>query len=90
MLRTGRRFPPFDQNRDEEQLYGFGEMLLHLAANEMTLHQYLDVPITLFPHQEGTGDKAGQLPFSVCREMGEEAAAAQATSPDTSSRSIPE
>lgn len=89
VLRTGRRFPPFDQNRDEEQLYGFGEMLLHLAANEMTLHQYLDVPITLFPHQESTGDKAGQLPFLVCREMGEEAAAVQATSPDTSSRSIP-
>lgn len=68
VLKTGRRFQPFSQNRDEEQLYGFGEMLLQLAANEMTLYQYLDVPITLFPHMEGDEGKLEHLPFSCCRD----------------------
>lgn len=67
VLKSGRRFPPFDQIEDEGQLYGFGEMLLLLAANEMTLHQYLDVPMTLFPHSETAGHRAGELPFSGCR-----------------------
>lgn len=52
VLKPGRRYPPFDQNTDEEQLYGFGEVLLHLAANEVTLHQYLEVPLSLFPYRE--------------------------------------
>lgn len=66
-LRSGHRFPPFDQIEDEEQLYGFGEMLLLLAANEMTLHQYLDVPMTLFPHSEADRGRSGELPFSCYR-----------------------
>ena len=51
VLQCGRRYPPFEENRDVEQIYGFGEMLLYLAANEMTLYQYLEVPMSLFPQK---------------------------------------
>lgn len=68
VLRTGRRFPPFEGNRDTEQLYGFGEMLFQLAANEMTLYQYLDVPLTLFPYRKEDEEGTEHLPFACCRD----------------------